>query len=76
MRREHAATVIQRYVRGWVKRKQYLVLRHSILGIQRYGRGLLARRKYLAMRFNHAVSSCVYSFSKLPESEISVYVSY
>lgn len=55
MRQEHAATVIQRFVRGWVKRKQYHQLRCTILGIQRYGRGLLARRRYLAMRYNHAV---------------------
>lgn len=54
MRRERAATIIQRRVRGWVKLQQYQRLRRTILGIQTHARGLLARRRYLAMRYNHA----------------------
>lgn len=46
IRETRAATTIQRYIKGWYHRRQFLAMKKSILGIQRYGRGYLVRKRY------------------------------
>lgn len=52
IRRNRAATKIQKYIRGWVKRVKYQRLRKCILGIQTRSRGYLARLRFLHMKYN------------------------
>ncbi|KAM4706763.1 unconventional myosin-Vb-like [Discoglossus pictus] len=49
-----ACISLQRRLRGWVARKQYLRLRQSALTLQAYTRGMLARRLLLLLRRNRA----------------------
>lgn len=55
IRRNKAATTIQRHVRGWLKRTQYKRTKRCVLGLQTWARGLLARRRYQQMRYNYKV---------------------
>lgn len=56
IRQNRAATVLQKHIRGWLKRVQYQRLRQLTIGLQARARGLLARQRYQQMRYNHAVS--------------------
>lgn len=58
IRRNKAATTIQRHIRGWLKRTQFGRIKLCILGLQARSRGLLARRRYQQMRYNHKVCHC------------------
>jgi hypothetical protein len=55
IRRNKAATIIQRHIRGWLKRTQFGRIKLCVLGLQARARGLLARRRYQQMRYNHKV---------------------
>ena len=48
------AILMQRMVRGWLVRRQYLLIKKSILLLQRYSRGYLARKWYLYLRQTRA----------------------
>lgn len=52
MRRNKAATTIQRYVRGWAKRRQYKSLLKLTISLQTYARGYLARRRFIEKKYN------------------------
>lgn len=45
--------MLQKHIRGWVKRLQYQRLRKSVLGIQTHARGYLSRLRFYKMQ-NHA----------------------
>lgn len=55
IRRDRAATTIQRHIRGWLKRTQFGRIKLCVLGLQARARGLLARRRYQQMLYNHKV---------------------
>lgn len=46
LRRNRAAIVLQRYIKGWFYRSRFVAIRKSILALQRYGRGHLVRRRF------------------------------
>lgn len=46
LRQNRAATTIQRYMKGWQKRRRFVSARRSVMAIQRYSRGFLARQKF------------------------------
>lgn len=52
LRRDKAARILQKRIRGWVKRVQYQKLRKNILGIQAHARGYLSRLKFYHMQNN------------------------
>ena len=46
MRRTKAAITLQRYVRGWVKKTQYLRAKDRTVRLQARVRGIQARHRY------------------------------
>ena len=53
LRENRAAIQIQRYMKGWLYRTQYVKARRSVLALQRYGRGFLARQKFTEAMHHH-----------------------
>ena len=64
------AVMVQKHIRGYLRRKKYRLILRTAIGIQKYARGLLARRYVLNLSIVilklhiviHALISFVYYF--------------